>query len=309
MDSGSLTPPQKLLPVNGIEINYDTIGDPANPALLLIAGLSMPLIGWDVRYCRQLADSGFYLIRFDNRDVGLSTQIDDAGMVDIQPFMPAMMGGSVPEPPYTLADMADDAIGLLDALGIEKAHLLGVSLGGMIAQTAAINHPNRVKSLISIMSTTMRPGLAMPTQDALALLAKPPAASWEEYQTRQLQAAKILNGPYYPVEEEVTIAIARAMWRQGITPAGSSRQLAAGLGSGSRHEALRAIDTPTLVIHGDADPLIPVDAGKDTAAAISNAELLILEGVGHALPQPVWNEVIEAITTFIQQRASNESVK
>jgi pimeloyl-ACP methyl ester carboxylesterase len=282
---------------NGLDIVYDTFGNASAPPMLLVMGLGGQMIAWDDEFCAALAGLGYWVIRFDNRDVGLSTKFDQAGIPDI----PAMMQGAPIPPPYSLRDMAADAVGLLDALDIESAHVVGVSMGGMIAQEMAINWPDRVRTLTSIMSTTGDPEL--PTcPDTAALLVAPAPTDREGYLEHSLQIWRVLNGPHLPLDEKRTREQAGNSFDRGLSPAGTMRQLAAIIGSRSRREALTAVRVPTLVIHGDADPLVPVEGGIDTAEAIPGAELLIIEGMGHNLPPAVAPRVIEAIVRHAAQR-------
>ncbi|MGB4872680.1 MAG: alpha/beta hydrolase [Candidatus Promineifilaceae bacterium] len=281
---------------NGIQLCYDAFGNPANPPLLLVAGLGMQLISWDEEVCTLLAERGYWVIRYDNRDVGLSTKFETAGMPNL---LPALQGGPI-NAPYLLKDMAADAVGLLDALGLDSAHVLGASMGGMIAQSMAIHYPERVRTLISIMSTTGAPDLPQPKPEVAMMLLAPAADSLETHIQNSLEWAHVLNGPAFPVDEVYARAEAIANYERCYYPVGTGRQLAAIFASGSRREALRSLAIPTLVIHGKADPLIPVAGGIDTAEAIPNANLLLIEGLGHALPPETWPEVVEAIAKHAQ---------
>jgi pimeloyl-ACP methyl ester carboxylesterase len=214
-----------------------------------------------------------------------------AGVPDVTKMF---MGGAV-EVPYLLNDMARDAVGLLDVLGIDKAHLVGASMGGMIAQTMAINHADRVRTLTSIMSSTGEQGLPPPTPEALQILMSPTPLDWESYAKRYVKTWTVLRAGSFPLDEARDLAKAEAMFRRGLNPPGVARQLAAVLGSGSRVEALRSVKAPTLVIHGDVDPLVNVAAGKATAAAIPGAKLTIVPGMGHAFPVSLWPPVIDAV--------------
>ncbi|MCB8984236.1 MAG: alpha/beta hydrolase [Ardenticatenaceae bacterium] len=276
---------------NGIKLCYDAFGNPANPPLLLISGLGMQLIGWDDEVCALLAQRGYWVIRYDNRDVGLSTKFDEAGLPNL---LPALQGGQI-NAPYLLKDMAADAVGLMDALGIDSAHVLGASMGGMIAQTVAIHYPERVRTLTSIMSTTGAPDLPQPKPEVAMMLLAPAAKSLDEHIQKSLQWAHVLNGPGFPLDEARAREQAIATYERSYYPVGTGRQLAAIFASGSRREALRSLAVPTLVIHGKDDPLVPVEGGLDTAAAIPNAKLLLIEGLGHALPPETWPEVVTAV--------------
>lgn len=286
----------EITTANGIQICYDAFGSPQNPTLLLVAGLGMQLIGWDEALCTMLAERGYWVIRYDNRDAGKSTKFDEAGVPNV---MAAMQGQPI-EAPYLLSDMAADAIGLLDALNVEKAHVLGASMGGMIAQTIAINYPERVRSLVSIMSTTGDMAVSMPKPEGFALLTAPPATNLEQYIQNDLNWASVANGSAFPADESVIRQRAQAAWERGTYPPGTARQLTAVLASGSRQEALHSLTIPTLVIHGKEDPIIPVEGGIATAEAIPNAKLMLIDGLGHAMPPETWPEIVNAITALAQ---------
>jgi len=288
---------------NGIEIVYDTFGEPSAAPMLLIMGLGVQMIGWDERFCEKLASQGYWVIRFDNRDVGLSTKLDEAGVPDIPAMLQVLMTGETRESPYSLGNMADDAAGLLDALKIESAHVVGVSMGGMIAQEMVIRHPNRVRTMTSIMSQTGNPELPLPRPEALAVLLEPPPADRAEYIENEVRVAKVLGGAF-PVNEGQVRERAGQIFDRGLHPAGTARQMAAILAADSRNAALKSVRVPTLVIHGDADPLVLVDGGIDTANAIPGAELLIIEGLGHALPPEIWPQVIEAIVKTTNRQST-----
>lgn len=281
---------------NGIEMVYDAFGDSSSPAMLLVMGLGAQLIAWDEQFCEKLAASGYWVIRFDNRDVGLSTRFDKAGIPDIPAMLQAQMQGEPLESPYLLKDLADDAVGLLDAIGVQSAHVVGVSMGGMIVQEMAIQHAQRIQTMTSIMSSTGNPALPPPKPEAIGVLLKPAAADREAHMESSLEASRILGGPAFAVDEARIRERAGQAYDRGLSPAGTARQLAAILASGNRKEALKSVRVPTLVIHGDIDPLVPVEGGIDTAQAIPGAQLLIIEGMGHDLPPLIWPQVIEAIT-------------
>ncbi|MGD9381773.1 MAG: alpha/beta hydrolase [Candidatus Thorarchaeota archaeon] len=277
--------------VGDIEITYDTFGDPSAPPMLLVMGLGAQMIRWDEAFCKALAAQGHWVIRFDNRDVGLSSKFDDGGVPDVM----SLIQGEAVDVPYKLKDMADDAIGLLDALGIKEADVVGVSMGGMIVQTMAIHYPDRVRTLTSVMSSTGSPDLPQPTEEAMAALLAPPASSRDEYIKNSLMSAKVLHGPHYPLDEDYVRNYSEISYDRCYHPPGFTRQLSAVIASGSRKEALGNIKIPTLVIHGDADPLVPVEGGKDTAKSIPEAELLIIEGMGHSFPTEVVPQILQAI--------------
>ena len=280
---------------NGIEIEYETFGDPSADPLLLIMGLGAQMILWEEEFCRLLAGHGHYVIRFDNRDVGLSTRLEEAGVPRIRVMMEQVERGERPEAPYRLSGMGRDAVGLLDGLGIGAAHVVGASMGGMIGQTVAIEHPERVRTLTSIMSSTGHPGLPRAKPEAMAVLLTPPPRDREGNIERAVEAARIIGSPGFPFDEERIRARAARTYDRAFYPKGLARQLAAILASGSRRKALEALRTPTLVIHGDMDPLVPVEGGLDTAEAVPGAELLIIEGMGHDLPPEVWPRIADTI--------------
>ncbi|MFW9846394.1 MAG: alpha/beta fold hydrolase [Candidatus Thorarchaeota archaeon] len=277
--------------VSDIEIAYDTFGNTSDPPMLLIMGLGAQMIRWDVAFCKAIAAQGRWVIRFDNRDVGLSTKFEEAGV----PNVIGLVQGQAVDVPYKLRDMAEDAVGLLDALGIEAADVVGVSMGGMIAQTLAIHHPERVRTLTSIMSSTGNPNLPQPTAEAMAFLLAPPATSRDEYIENSLKSAKVLHGPHYPFNEDYVRNYSEISYDRCYHPQGFSRQFSAVLASGGRNKELANVKIPTLVIHGDADPLVPLEGGKDTAKSIPDAELLIIEGMGHSFPTEVAPQIIQAI--------------
>ena len=280
--------PVKKTKAGAVELAYETFGEPALPPVLLVMGIGSQMINWHEDFCQALSD-GRFVIRFDNRDVGESQWME--GEVDLAAFAAGDTSSAV----YTLDDMADDAVGLLDALGLASAHVVGASLGGMIAQTVAIRHPGRVRTLTSIMSTTGEPGVANPTEEAAAALMSPPARSREEAIERIVKVRRVIGSPGFPRDEQDIRDRAGRAWDRGVNPAGFARQLAAVYASGDRTEALRSLDVPTLVVHGEEDPLIPVSGGRATAAAIPGAELWTVPGMGHDLPRPLWPELIGRI--------------
>jgi pimeloyl-ACP methyl ester carboxylesterase len=286
---------------NGIELAYETFGDPDDPALLLIMGLSTQLLHWREDFCRMLAERGFHVIRFDNRDIGLSTKIDDAPPPDVV----AALQGDTSSASYTLDDMADDTAGLLDALGIDAAHVVGASMGGMIAQTLAVRHRGRVLSLVSMMSTTGAPavGQARPEIVGPVLLSRPPSER-EAYLDDVLEKWRLISSPGYPADEAELRELAGAAYDRSYHPIGTGRQLLAVIASGDRTETLRSIDVPTLVIHGADDPLIDVSGGRATAEAIPGAKLTIIDGMGHDLPRELWPSLVEAITEHARKAAA-----
>lgn len=280
---------------NNIEIEYDTFGDPSSKPLLLVMGLGAQMIAYLEELCMMLVDKGFYVIRFDNRDVGLSTKFEEAGVPNIMNEIMAFQRGETISPPYTIEDMSDDAVGLLDALNIEKAHICGASMGGMIVQTIAFRHPTRVLSLTSIMSTTGNPNLPQPKPEAMQLLLKPAPTEREAYIEESVKRHRILYGSGFPYHEDKARELAAAIYDRSFYPQGMVRQLVAILANGNRKPKLGSIKVPTLVIHGGDDPLVPVEGGKETAESIPGAELVIIEGMGHSLPPEAWPQIVDAI--------------
>jgi pimeloyl-ACP methyl ester carboxylesterase len=280
---------------NGIELCYEILGDAGAEPMVMIMGLGAQMIHWDDDFCRQLAARGFRVIRFDNRDIGKSSKMTGGKRLTAIELLKLRFLKIPVDAPYRLRDMADDVVGLMDALGIASAHLVGASMGGMIAQEIAISFPQRVRSLTSIMSSTGNPKDPQPTREATAVLMAPPPASKEEYFARYAQTWKVLRAGSFPQDEALDRARAERTFARGLNPAGSGRQLRAILASGSRKERLGSVRAPTLVIHGTVDPLVRPASGKDTAASIPGAKLLMIEGMGHALPIPMWPEIIDAI--------------
>lgn len=289
---------------NGIQIEYETFGRSADAPLLLIVGLAWQLIQWDEALCEELARRGHYVIRFDNRDTGLSTKLEKGGIPDIGQILEARMNGVEVTPPYTIEDMADDAVGLLDALDIEKAHICGMSMGGMIAQTIALNHQRRVLSLISIYSHTGNPELPLPTQKAMDGLFKPPPLEREANITYTVEVWRTFSGTGFTLDEDWLGKIAAQAYDRAFYPEGVARQLAAVMAQKNRKHNLGSVSVPTLVIHGADDPLVPVAGGRDTAEAIPGAELMIIEGMGHDLPHGgAWPQIVDAIVDHTQKKS------
>jgi pimeloyl-ACP methyl ester carboxylesterase len=287
---------------NGIQVEYETFGDPSGRPLLLIIGLGAQMIYWDDDLCKDLAERGHYVIRYDNRDVGLSTKFEEAGVPDLMEIIGKLMQGEKIKPPYTFEDMADDAIGLLDALGIQKAHICGMSMGGMIAQTVVIRHPSRVLSLISIYSRTGNPAIPPPKPEVFGLLITPPPEEREACIEHMLGVFKTISGPGFPVDEQWTRKIMAKSYDRCFYPQGMDRQLVAILTQKNRVPALAKVATPTLVVHGTSDPLVPVEGGKDTAETIPGAQLILIEGMGHDLPHGgAWPRIVEAIAAHTRK--------
>lgn len=282
---------------NGIQIEYDTFGDASFPVLLLIMGGGSQMIFWEVEFCELLAKRGHFVIRFDNRDVGLSTKFEEAGIPD----MMAAMEGKPVDLAYSLDDMADDALGLLDALGIGKAHICGASVGGMIAQVISYRYPERVLSLTSIMSSTGNPQLPQIKADVLAAVYKPAPEGREAYIEHSVNLWRTLWSPGFPFDEKRLRKVMAESYDRSYYPQGMARQSAAVIAHGYRRSSLASIKVPTLVIHGDEDPFMSVEGGKETAQLIPGAELLIINGMGHDMPKEAWSEIIDAISHHTMQ--------
>jgi pimeloyl-ACP methyl ester carboxylesterase len=278
----------------GIELEYVTQGDPAGVPLLMINGLSGQLIDWSRSLLDALEASGFHVITFDNRDSGLSTKLDGV-TVDVPAALHASRrGGEMPPVPYLLSDMAADAVGLLDVLGIERAHVLGVSMGGMIAQTVAIEHASRTRSLISVMSFTGEWEYGSPTREAGTVLLAPPPSDRDAYIANS-ELTRVWQSKRW-FDAAATRRRAAAAYDRSFSPAGTPRQLGAIYASGSRADALAALTVPALVIHGRDDTLIPPAGGQRTAELIPSASLLLLADMGHDLPVPLEPTIVSAIT-------------
>ena len=278
-----------------IEIEYETVGSPDDPALLLVMGFTAQLIAWDDEFCEMLAARGRHVIRFDNRDCGLSTHLDGATADPMAVMQAQLAGAEEPPVPYNLSDMANDAVGLLDALGIEAAHVMGVSMGGMIVQTMAIEHPDRCRSVVSVMSTpSFRIG--PPTQEALEILLSPPPSERAAYIEAAARSSVWASKRYVDVERLKERAA--AAYDRAFHPQGAPRQLAAIYASGDRTDALAKVEVPVLVIHGRDDTLISPPGGHATAEAIPAANLLVLADMGHDLPAPLWPVIVDAVISF-----------
>ena len=281
---------------DGIDIAYQRLGNRDAPAVLLIMGIAAQSIHWPDTFCHALAASGLQVIRFDNRDSGLSTHFTDAP----PPDLPAALAGDPSSVSYTLSDMAADAVGLLDALGIGKAHVAGASMGGAIAQTMAIEHPERVRSLTSMMSTTGNMSVGQASPDVLrAVFSGPPATTRDEVIQQRLRAMRAVGSPGYPADEQEIAAGAGRAYDRSYDPIGIARQAIASVASGDRTERLRHLEVPTLVIHGLADRMCDVSGGRATAEAIPGAELVLIEGMGHGLPPGLRTQLAERIAGFV----------
>jgi pimeloyl-ACP methyl ester carboxylesterase len=290
---------------NGISITYEDKGPKDAPAILLVMGLGGQLTLWPDEFVDALNAHGFRTIRYDNRDVGLSTRFDAAGVPNLKwMFVKSMLRLPV-RPAYTLADMAADGIALLDHLGIAKAHIVGASMGGMISQHIAARYPGRVLSLTSIMSTTGNPKLPRANKEAMAVLAnRPMSGDPEAMIAYSVRAARVIGSPAYPAEEERLQRRVRGDFERGWYPQGVARQMAAIVADGDRRAMLKTITAPTLVIHGEADPLVPLAGGQDTAASIPGARLMTIPGMGHDLPLALVDTLADAIADHARELAA-----
>ena len=282
---------------NGITLEYEAFGDPANPPLLLVMGLGAQMTLWPIELIEALTARGYYVIRYDNRDIGLSEKFGHAGVPDVRKVALMKLFGLRPKLPYRLADMAADAADLLRVLGIDKAHVVGASMGGMIVQLLAANHPEKVLSMTSVMSTTGNRRLPRARPEAMkALMGRPPAdASLEQVIPVGITVSRAIGSPAYPAaEERLRDRIARDFHRS-FYPQGAARQLAAIIDDGDRRARLKRIGAPSLVIHGIDDPLVPVEGGRDTAANIRGAKLHEIKGMGHDLPLELVEEISDVI--------------
>ncbi|MFX1456332.1 MAG: alpha/beta fold hydrolase [Promethearchaeota archaeon] len=280
---------------NNIEIEFETFGNTTDSPLLLINGLGSQMINWDEGFIQCLVERGFFVIRFDNRDVGLSTKVEEAGEPDIMQAYLAIQRGEFFEPPYTVEDMADDTIGLLDFLKIEKAHICGFSMGGMLVQVIGYRHPTRVLSLICISSSTGNPEIPRGDPEVGRVMATPAPADREGFVEYYVKLRSLLNGPEFPYDEVKNRDYAGRAYDRCYYPPGITRQSLAMMVSGNRKPKLSSIQAPTLVIHGTDDPVISVEGGKDVHEAIQGSKLLLIEGMGHSLPPEVWDEISNAI--------------
>ena len=282
---------------NGIEIEYDTFGENNGSPLLLIMGLSSQLVAWPESFCQKLAQNGYWVLRFDNRDVGLSSKIEGGGVPNLMAAMAALQQGRPVDAPYTLSDMAADAVGLMDALKLEKAHVCGLSMGGMIAQVMAIEYPRRVLSLISMESTTGDPTLPPAEPQAMEAMMSPPPQDRDGYIQHSAEVFQAVSAGSDKFDETLEKELSANSYDRSFYPVGFFRQLAAILASGNRTQSLASVTTPTLVIHGSDDPLVPIAHGRATARAIPGAKFLVVEGLGHGIAYPaLWDKIVDAIT-------------
>ncbi|KAF0104416.1 MAG: Lipase/esterase [Rhodospirillaceae bacterium] len=284
---------------NGIEIEYETFGSRTDPALLLIMGLGAQLTLWPESLCEGLAGQGFFVVRYDNRDVGLSTDFDAAGLPDLMGAFARLMKGETVDAPYLLSDMAADATGLLDALELDRAHMVGGSMGGMIAQVVAATYPERTRSLVSIMSTSGRYGLPAGKPEAVAMLsAQPEGTEREQLIAHGMRLRTVISGPGYPTEPAAMRALVERNIDRRYYPPGAARQYLAIMASGPRVELLKTVKVPTLVLHGEDDPLLPVECGRDVAALVPGARIETFPGWGHDVPEAMVPKLVASISGF-----------
>jgi pimeloyl-ACP methyl ester carboxylesterase len=293
---------EQFADVGPVTLCYGTFGEPTDPAILLIMGLGTQMVAWRDDFCRQLVDRGFFVIRYDNRDSGRSTSMKGAPIT-----LRELVAKRVKKPPYTLAEMADDAIGLLDRLGAQRAHVVGASMGGMIAQHLAMRYPARVLTMTSIMSTTGGRFVGQPKLAVIPLFLSKPSGGKDDYVERAVKLFRAVGSKKRFDEEYVREGAALA-WDRGINVAGTGRQLAAITADGSRKRRLARVTTPTLVIHGKDDRLVSPSGGKATARAIKGARLLLLDDMGHDLPRAVWPTLIDAIVENTKRASDKEVV-
>ncbi len=287
-----------ILQVNGVDLAYDSFGNEKDESIILIAGLGTQMIRWTDQFCEILADRDFRVIRFDNRDAGCSTHFSHFQALNFDALATALMSGQRPDIPYTLYDMSKDVIGLLDTLSLKQAHLVGRSMGGMIAQIVASEYPERVLSLTSIMSSTGNPGLPQTSPEIMAMMTKPAPNPYENeagFLEYSLSFAKRISGTGYPFDEETHRALILEEVKRAYDPGSVGRQISAIAISGDRRPQLANIKVPVLVIHGGDDPMFVPACGEDTASAVPGAKLMLLEGMGHDLPHQLFKVIIDGI--------------
>ncbi|MFT6408091.1 MAG: pimeloyl-ACP methyl ester carboxylesterase [Arenicella sp.] len=294
---------------NNLRLAYDEFGDPSKPAIILVMGLGTQMIAWPEALCQGLADQGFRVIRFDNRDIGLSQQVEPKKQVNLMKLILRSKLGLSIRVPYTLRDMAADAIGVLDFLEIDRAHWVGASMGGMICQVVAAEHPERTLSLTSIMSTSGNPALPQPgLRVAKQLLMRPNRSNEKAYLKHGLETWAIIGSPDYPPNKQELSERILASLRRSYSPNGYTHQMAAIMESGDRRHLLRKIKVPTQVIHGKSDVLVPVEGGIDTAKHIKNSKLELIEGMGHDLPRQLIPRFITLICNAVAESKKNDSL-
>jgi pimeloyl-ACP methyl ester carboxylesterase len=288
---------EQFATVGDVELCYQTFGDPSDPAVLLVMGLGTQMVAWHEDFCGQVAARGFHVIRFDNRDVGHSTRFNE-----VPPPTPGQLVTRRVRPAYLLSDMAGDAAGLLDVLGIESAHVVGASMGGMIAQTMALEHPARVRSLVSIMSNTGNRWLGQPAPQIYPLLLRRLPADREGYIRAAARLFRVIGSPGLSEQDVQDMReLMTQSFDRGMSAAGTGRQLAAIIASGDRTRRLRNVKVPTLVIHGTVDKLVRPSGGRATARAIPGATLMRIDGMGHDLPRFAWPQIIDGIAATAER--------
>jgi pimeloyl-ACP methyl ester carboxylesterase len=296
---------EQMASANGIELAYQEMGDADGEPLLLVMGLGTQMLAWDEGLCGMLADRGFRVVRFDNRDIGRSTKIESAGV----PSRVDVMTGRRATAPYLLRDMAADTLGLMDHLGIDSAHMVGASMGGMVVQTLAIEHPERVRSMVSIMSTTGSRWTGLPSWKAMGVLLGRRPEGREQAVERAVKTFDVIGSPGYPLDEERLRDVAGRAYDRGHSAAGVLRQLHAITASGDRTQALRSVDVPAAVIHGKGDPLVRPAGGRATARAIPGANLKMIDGMGHDLPRDLWPTFVEEIAVNAERATEGAPAK
>ena len=286
---------------NSLSIEFETFGEPSAKPLLLVMGLGAQMIAWDENFCQQLADAGHFVIRYDNRDVGLTTYFDDHGVPDFKELAVEFLTNGSVKTPYTLDDMAMDGISLLDELGIEKAHICGASLGGMIVQAMAINHADRILSMTSIMSTTGNPNLPPAHPEAIEALTSKRVDDPKHAMNRALEVSRVIGSTGFERDEERIRYKALESYNRAYNPDGVARQMAAIMAHGDRRPGLNLLKLPCLIIHGDADPLVPITGAHDTHQNIPGAVLMIIEGMGHDMPKGAWSQIVKGVALLTHQ--------
>jgi len=286
-----------------IEIAYECFGEPDAPPVLLLMGVGVQMLGWHEGFCAELASRGLRPIRFDNRDVGLSTHFSDAPLPDLK----AARSGDTSSAAYNLSDMAADTVGLLDALGITSAHLVGASMGGFIAQMVAVEHPERVRSMTSMMASTGSPTVGQPKPEAMQLFSSPPPGNRDEVMEQAVKFFRVIGSPGFPVDENEVRERAGRAYDRAYDPPGAMRQAVAVITTGDRTARLSSIKVPTQVIHGADDCICDVSGGVATAEAINGAKLFVIEGMGHNLPRGLWPRIASLIAEHVQRAEANTS--
>lgn len=285
----------KTVSANGVELCYETFGDPADPPLVLIMGLAAQMILWHEEFCAALARQGRWVVRFDNRDIGRSSYLSDDATPSMAEIFAGAAAGKLPPPRYTLLDMAKDTVGLFDALGIERADVVGASMGGAITMELALAFPERVRSATLIFAPSGAPDSPPPTPEAMAALIRPRAGDRETFVRNFVDAWRVLAADHFPFDEARTTWEGETSYARGGDPFGVSRQMLAIIASGNRLPKLRELRVPALVIHGTLDPLVRLEIGLEVAKAIPGATLSVVEGMGHSLPRGAWPQMLEAI--------------